>query len=516
MVFTAAPEETFYPAQDRLVVAFQRWARQHRRTVDPFVVETLVEHRWDDGDGILCRWRPDELRNALLDWFPRKVSMPPGSWRTVVPTVHAFVDFLFAEDLADARCAEAEQLHAVLDGLVDDFDAAMGDQSRYDLAKFWAMRMLAADVDPTDSEAAGRYIAAVREGKIAIDQELLDQAVANHLNASGDAHLPPLPIVAVPDEGILAKSAAGSIALARIQRFVEWTGSGRTLTATGRLRLTDARELISLLDLADVVDPQIGEKVFKTKSSEELYETSVVFAWARAARVVRVAKGRLLPVKSAQKAVADPLSLAHRAFDGFFALGEAVCASGYSETMVRWRFDEVTFALLMAMYLAQDRVKRAELEETAVRVAEGAPLDSLESPHIDLWRDQYEHDVHSLLTHLALLAAITLTDGHAELTPLGTTLVAEHLRRQGADVPTMQDLLDETAEVVVAAAADAPAAVRDELLTGWCRRHPDTAAASLRALARRTDDRDHRKLAEAYARSARRTADSHLRALKEI
>jgi hypothetical protein len=80
-------------------------------------------------------------------------------------------------------------------------------------------------------------------------------------------------------------------------------------------------------------------------------------------------------------------------------------------------------------------------------------------------------------------------------------------------VPTVEDLLDETAEVVIAAAADAPPPLREELLSAWCQRHPDSGSADLRALARRTNDRDHRKLAERYARNASRTGGRHLRAL---
>jgi hypothetical protein len=311
----------------------------------------------------------------------------------------------------------------------------------------------------------------------------------------------------------LVRFAADSVALTRIQQFAHWAAAGRTLTATGRLRLADARALIPLLGLVDVVDPKVGGEVFKTKSSDELYETTVVFAWARAARVVRVVKGRLVPVKSAAKLLADPLALADRAFEAFFSLGEAVCGSGYAESMIRWRFDEVAFALLMGLYLAQEPVDMADLEEIAFRVADDTTLVDLDSPHAELWRRQCNNDVHRLLSQLALLGTITVNDRQAELLPLGTSLLAEHLRRQGINVPTLQDLLDETAEVVTAAAADAPPPARDDLLTAWCQRHPATASADLRALARRTDDRAHRRLAETYAQKARRTTSRHLRGL---
>jgi hypothetical protein len=513
MVFIAAPDEVFYPARDRLVTAFDRWARQERRPIDPFVVETLVEHRWAAGDGLLCRWYSADLREALCDWFPRKVTMLPDEWPAVVPTVHAFVDFLFAEDLADARCATREDLHASLDVLAGDFNAAMGDQTRYGLAKFWAMRMLADGVDPADQRSSERYIADLHSGRITVDQQLLDQVMTNHLAVHGDERPPPLPAVAVPDDTTLAASAGESVVLDRMLRFVDWVGTGRALTATGRLRLADARELISVLDLPDVVDPQIGGKIFKTKSSEELYETSVVFAWAKAARVVRVAKGRLLPVKSAAKLLTDPLALAHRAFEAFFTLGDAICGSGWTESMIKWRFDETAFGLLMGLYLSQAPVATADLDDIAFQIAGEATLVDFDSPQVDVWRSQCDNDVRRLLAQTALLGAVDLHARGAELTPLGVGLLAGHLRRQGVTVPTIEDLLDETAEVVVAHAADAPPAVQDDLLSRWCERHPDTAHADLRALAARTDDRSHRRLAETYARHRGALTVRHLHAV---
>ncbi|HEX7745479.1 MAG TPA: hypothetical protein VF462_09490 [Micromonosporaceae bacterium] len=55
MVYTAAPEDTFLPARDRLVRRFDRWARRHGRHGDAFAVEALVVHRWTNGDGLLGR-----------------------------------------------------------------------------------------------------------------------------------------------------------------------------------------------------------------------------------------------------------------------------------------------------------------------------------------------------------------------------------------------------------------------------------------------------------------------------
>lgn len=70
MVYASAPEDVFYPARDRLVRRFDKWARRRREPVDPFVVEVLVDHRWADGDGLVGRWQPGDLDEALLDFRP--------------------------------------------------------------------------------------------------------------------------------------------------------------------------------------------------------------------------------------------------------------------------------------------------------------------------------------------------------------------------------------------------------------------------------------------------------------
>lgn len=513
MVFPAAPDEVFDPARDRLVASFERWARRHRRPVDPFVVDAVIEHRWATGDGLLCRWQPADLQTVLCSWFPRKVTLPPGEWDLVIPTVHAFVDYLFAEDLADVHCAKAHDLHAALDGLAAEFDTAMSDETHYGIAKFWSMRMLAAGVDPVDRHTAERYIENVRSGAIAVDQQVLDQVMENYLTATDDERPPPLPMVGLADDATLAESAAQAPALVRMLCLVDWVGAGRPLTATGRLRLADARELIALLNLPDVVDPQIGGRAHKTQSSDDLYELSVTFGWAKAARVVRVVKGRLLPVKLAAKLLTDPLALAHRAFETFFALREAVCGAGWTESMIAWRYDGATSGLVMGLYLAQEPVDVGELEEIAFRIVQESTFVDVNSAHADIWRRQCDNDVRRILKQLALLGAAELTGDRAELTPLGVALAAAHLRGLGYTVPTLESLLEETAEVVIAYAADAAPAVRDRLLAAWRDRHPDTARTQLRALAARTDDRVHRQLAEACMRTTKPSPTRHLHAV---
>ncbi|NYF57191.1 hypothetical protein [Micromonospora purpureochromogenes] len=82
---------------------------------------------------------------------------------------------------------------------------------------------------------------------------------------------------------------------------------------------------------------------------------------------------------------------------------------------------------------------------------------------------------------------------------MGVGLSAGHLRELGVTVPTLDEMLEETAEVVVVTATGSPPETAADLMHSWCARHPATASAELRALAERTDDPEHRSLALAYA-----------------
>src|ERR1700692_2631866 len=85
--------------------------------------------------------------------------------------------------------------------------------------------------------------------------------------------------------------------IGQVRSFLAWIGDGRKLTQTGRLGLADARHLVESLGTGDTFDPTIGDRVFKTKSSEELVSLNRLVEWAKAARLVRVTGTRLVPVK---------------------------------------------------------------------------------------------------------------------------------------------------------------------------------------------------------------------------
>src|SRR6266536_5501304 len=97
-----------------------------------------------------------------------------------------------------------------------------------------------------------------------------------------------------PSDEVLTATAAAAEPLRRLRAFTEWVGAGRKLTQTGRITLADARELVRLLGTGDVIDPRIGDRVFRTSSSEELRGITTVAEWAKASGLVRVTGGRLV------------------------------------------------------------------------------------------------------------------------------------------------------------------------------------------------------------------------------
>src|SRR5260370_21869477 len=105
----------------------------------------------------------------------------------------------------------------------------------------------------------------------------------------------------------LDAAAEHAVLTGQVRSLVAWVGSGRKLTQTGRIGLADARHLVELLGTGDTIDPKIGDRVFKTKSSEELAYLTRIVEWAKAALLVRVNGTQLVPAKKNATLPSPPL-----------------------------------------------------------------------------------------------------------------------------------------------------------------------------------------------------------------
>ena len=219
----------------------------------------------------------------------------------------------------------------------------------------------------------------------------------------------------------------------QVRELVGWIGAGRRLTQTGRVTLADARALVERLETGDAMDPVIGDRMFKTKSSEELYHLTLLVEWAKAARLLRVRGGRLVPVKKNAGMLEKPQELWTALFDAVPRIGDAVLPSGWLESVLSHEYETGLKALLHGLYTAAGPVTTEELYEavweavTALYVLDDVPAERLQG-----WRGSNDRDVRQVLDALAALGAVQLTEEGAGFTARGRDAAA---RLRGGPTP---------------------------------------------------------------------------------
>lgn len=487
-------EQAFHSTSERLTERFGEWAEARGREADPFVASVAFDYKWGYGDGHLGRWTPADLDALLLSHFPRKISLAKADWPGVIPSMHAFVDFLAAEGLADGG-GRASALHAALDGLAEEFPEAMADRSLWGMAK-------------------GLFMPGIEAGLDLGDEATLDDYVQRYNTGLTEPEpVPPLPPVLLAPDAELAEAAAASRRLQQIQEFTHWLGEGKSLTQTGRLKLADARELVAKLDTGDVMDPTVGERIFRTTTSEELYHLNLIFEWAKRARLVRVLKGRLVPVKAAVKLLDDPLALWERLWGVFEELGDTMIR-GRLFSLFEEEFENGFRAVLMTLMATPVPLGLLQQVAWAV-VSEPYVLDG--GAHEALLRRSVDADVEHLVAEFTLLGVLggrPLDAEHVErlaeleeeygtdivlelgehpevleLTPLGTWAVFHMMRAEGADVRSFDDLAAAGLEEVITETIVLGPEELTAGLTAWLdRRDADSAGAELTRLVRESRD----------------------------
>lgn len=204
--------------------------------------------------------------------------------------------------------------------------------------------------------------------------------------------------------------------LHQVRTFTRWVGDGRALTQTGRVTLADARELAALLDTGDRPDPAIG----KLASSAELPGLSLVVSWAKACRLVRVTRGRLVGVKKNAPLLDRPEELWDRMFDTFVRLGDALCQDGWAESFLRDQFEEAIGTLLLATHRAGGTIAIHDACELAWEIVTARYyLDGAPEQHRTTWRMTNDRDVRRALETLEQFGAMRRDGDAMTLTELG-------------------------------------------------------------------------------------------------
>ena len=200
------------------------------------------------------------------------------------------------------------------------------------------------------------------------------------------------------------EAAAGKSPLTgQIRSLLAWLGDGRKLTQTGRIGLADARYLVGFLGTGDQIDPEIGGRVFKTKSSEELRYLTDIVEWAKAARLVRVTGTKLVPVKKNAALADKPLDLVLAMLAAYPKLGKTLFPRNtWRDSLVGDEFADVGHELLTALLASQGACRLATLI--------GIANDMIEARYLLSGLTQQQHD--SLQRMIAVDVAIAMAALH--------------------------------------------------------------------------------------------------------
>jgi hypothetical protein len=510
LVFGPDDHEEYSAVRDRLQSLVVAWARHRGVPVDPALVAAALDHR-HGVDGRLGHWTRPHVAEALAVWFPRTVALLDDDREGVSAALHALVGFLGERDWLDTASASPAALHAQIDDSTPALHDALADERNLDLGTFWAVQLRRHGVAAADPFAVAQFLEQVRDGAVDVDRDALAEVTRRGAgDPTTDPSTPDLAPVLLPGAAALLASAEGSEALARLRTVTRWVRTGRPLTTDGRLLLADARALAATL----------GVDAFSrdhARTADDLPETSLLVAWARQARLVRVVKGRLVPVKGAAPILGRPIELWHRAFAALDDLGEHFGGSNVfgAPSLFGMSLGEALPILLFELYAAGGEPVPLELFHRLVREAVnerfGCVVDDLAG---DVEQRLWRRDVTALVDALELLGAVTLGESHEHdtltvlagrddpdptlvaLTPIGLWAVRELLLEQGVPAPLAGELAGEDVEYVCVRLAGVRQEVVEAELVAWvAARSPRAAADELARLLRRTDEAAHRAMA---------------------
>jgi hypothetical protein len=524
--FELEETEEFEAARDLILRRCTAWARERDLAADPFILSSALEWRHDSADGRLARWTPDQVHGFLLDWIPRGVAAEPDELTGAPETLRTLITYLEATGLLDPRGATAAENSAAIDRAAREFETAVRDPLRQGLATFWARTAARAGVDLTDPDAMERFTEDVHAGRVHYDEDLLDQLMERRLRGDGldEERTFAQPPVFLPPEDELARAAAASPAAGRLRMLAEWAGKqGRALTPNGYLRMSDVRELVDLLGT--------GDQVEGVRSAGELAGLNLVLSWAKRARLVRVAKGRLYAVAKAAPVLADPLALWLRAFEALPDLRDEICRSIWADggfSLMYADFPLVVPDVLNTIYGMEPAVPVRRIAESVwLSCTDGYLLEPADARMLEAERARVDDDLARLLDVLADLGAVELTEGIADpiysmdltagdgilpsdaeppfppeearrlkrdlerpgtlvrLTDLGVAAVRERLVAEGREAGLVGELRDASPEGLLGVVADHYTAETGRAeITGWLEAHGGDVEPLLEAIRR--------------------------------
>ena len=226
--------DEFSDARDLLLDRFVEWLSD-REGMDDTAAQDLagdvalaLDWKFNYSDGELGRWDTSDVYEFLIEWCPRKVSIPPDECGSIPGAIGSFAGFLEANGLLAADSSPATKLAAEAESLSGRFVTAMSDPSNFGMAKSFFGAAVAEGVDMSDEEALQGWVEEFNSRPFEEREAIIPDSALSFGPAPRMPSLPPVPI---PDDAEVAASKADAPIVAMLAAFAEYVGEGRKLTA---------------------------------------------------------------------------------------------------------------------------------------------------------------------------------------------------------------------------------------------------------------------------------------------
>jgi hypothetical protein len=495
MRFRPGDETSARPVITELLDRYGAWYRARHpdaELVDLSDLDLLLGWKLNYADGRLDEWTTDQLEEFLLDWCPRKVSVSAADAALMPASVADAFTFLADQRLLSARSAPGARLAAHARSLAAAFTKEMANPAGFGLAKSIFAGL---DVDlsePITPERLDDLMAQFNALPLEERTALTDQAFADD-----ELDLPVIGPVRLPDDDAVRSSATEAPVLAGFAALAEYfRAPGRPLTATGNIKLADAKALSGILG-TEPLEEEIGGSTFTRRSAADMPRLDHWQWWAREAGALRVRNGRMVGVEAwLRRRAKDPVGEARKAFDVLAEYGPVASFVPQAPWPIDQLVDLMMPPLLSMMLSSPEPVEFASLVDAveAARDATGR-RGTFGDPEYD--RREAADAVDRLLTMLERAGVATQPDpgdeparpagrrtgGTVSLTPFGVVVAVEQVRESGLEVVTLPDPEAMTAAGVADLAAAQAVGVDEwlEIVLAWVDHQADRQSA-LRAL----------------------------------
>ncbi|MEK7295615.1 MAG: hypothetical protein AAB018_03685, partial [Actinomycetota bacterium] len=445
-----------------------------------------------------------DVEEILLGLYPAKVMLDAAEIVDVPKGFAALLRFLGLD--RPGHEPPFEVLGELAERLASRFHAAMNDEDNWSFGKRMWSTAMAEGVDLDNEAALGQWVEGFNQRSIGERDQILGRLPVPPPGV-GSPLIGSLPPVVLPSDDELRTMASRTVVVRRLIQLVDYVGAGRAVTDKGNLKVADGKELVALLGTDDRIDTVIGDRVFKTKSSEEFADVDFTYRLALAANMLAVDGRKLVPGPNASRCPDAPLDICYGAFLVLLQL-VGPTQHHYRRHVYGWdwfaeELDRLLASMMLELYRRRDPYAIDELVEWAWHDLNATfDLSDVPTDKLEFHRGLVDWSLRRALDRLTELGVVIIADetsiptqyggnersgGTVRLPPLGLWAVQRMLSRI-TNAPVVGALRSSSAPELLRAAADLPEDIARAEIDAWIEHHGDHAAGELCAAIRDADE----------------------------